>query len=76
MNVLLLRSRIDLDIEGGGSDHYAVFVNKIRSLAAGASKPLSPLFDHMHCFFANPALVIMSQLPLSVFSRMLHSAVC
>ncbi|KIM48366.1 carbohydrate-binding module family 5 protein [Hebeloma cylindrosporum] len=29
---------IDLDIEGGGSDHYSVFVNKIRSLASGASK--------------------------------------
>ncbi|KAF5311765.1 hypothetical protein D9619_003381 [Psilocybe cf. subviscida] len=29
---------IDLDIEGGGSAHYDVFVNKIRSLASGASK--------------------------------------
>ncbi|KAK7058309.1 Chitinase 2 [Paramarasmius palmivorus] len=29
---------VDLDIEGGSSDHYAAFVNKIRSLANGASK--------------------------------------
>ncbi|CAA7258783.1 unnamed protein product [Cyclocybe aegerita] len=29
---------VDLDIEGGGSSHYDVFVNKIRSLASGASK--------------------------------------
>ncbi|EKM83457.1 hypothetical protein AGABI1DRAFT_66074 [Agaricus bisporus var. burnettii JB137-S8] len=29
---------IDLDIEGGSSAHYAAFVNKIRSLASGASK--------------------------------------
>ncbi|KAF8971507.1 glycoside hydrolase [Flammula alnicola] len=29
---------IDLDIEGGSSDHYSVFVNTIRSLASGASK--------------------------------------
>ncbi|PFH49204.1 carbohydrate-binding module family 5 protein [Amanita thiersii Skay4041] len=29
---------VDLDIEGGGSDHYVTFVNKIRSLANGASK--------------------------------------
>ncbi|KAF4622900.1 hypothetical protein D9613_001656 [Agrocybe pediades] len=29
---------IDLDIEGGGSTYYDVFVNKIRSLASGASK--------------------------------------
>ncbi|KAI3622797.1 glycoside hydrolase family 18 protein [Moniliophthora roreri] len=29
---------VDLDIEGGNSDHYATFVNKIRSLASGASK--------------------------------------
>ncbi|KAF9459439.1 glycoside hydrolase superfamily [Collybia nuda] len=29
---------IDLDIEGGGSTSYATFVNKIRSLASGASK--------------------------------------
>ncbi|KAK7454563.1 Chitinase 2 [Stygiomarasmius scandens] len=30
---------IDLDIEGGGSNGYAAFVNRIRSHAAGASKP-------------------------------------
>ena len=29
---------VDLDIEGGSSAHYAVFVNEIRSLASGASK--------------------------------------
>ncbi|KAL0578028.1 Chitinase 2 [Marasmius crinis-equi] len=29
---------IDLDIEGGTSDHYATFVNRIRSLSSGASK--------------------------------------
>ncbi|KAF8640643.1 hypothetical protein AX17_000300 [Amanita inopinata Kibby_2008] len=29
---------VDLDIEGGSSDHYAVFVNKIRSLTDGANK--------------------------------------
>jgi len=29
---------VDLDIEGGGSTFYATFVNKIRSLASGASK--------------------------------------
>lgn len=29
---------VDLDIEGGGSDHYAAFVNKIRSLSSGAGK--------------------------------------
>ncbi|EEB87800.1 hypothetical protein MPER_14704, partial [Moniliophthora perniciosa FA553] len=29
---------VDLDIEGGNSDHYTAFVNKIRSLASGASK--------------------------------------
>ncbi|TRM60151.1 glycoside hydrolase superfamily [Schizophyllum amplum] len=29
---------VDLDIEGGSSAHYDVFVNKIRSLASGASK--------------------------------------
>ncbi|KAL1738842.1 glycoside hydrolase superfamily, partial [Schizophyllum fasciatum] len=29
---------VDLDIEGGSSAHYNVFVNKIRSLANGASK--------------------------------------
>jgi hypothetical protein len=29
---------IDLDIEGGSSTGYAAFVNKIRSLASGASK--------------------------------------
>lgn len=31
-------TRIDLDIEGGGSTSYATFVNKIRSLSSGASK--------------------------------------
>ena len=31
-------SGVDLDIEGGSSAHYAVFVNEIRSLASGASK--------------------------------------
>ncbi|THV02759.1 glycoside hydrolase [Dendrothele bispora CBS 962.96] len=30
---------IDLDIEGGGSNGYAAFVNRIRSHASGASKP-------------------------------------
>lgn len=30
--------RVDLDIEGGTSDHYAAFVNRIRSLSSGASK--------------------------------------
>jgi chitinase len=29
---------IDLDIEGGGTTGYVAFVNKIRSLASGASK--------------------------------------
>ncbi|TFK41331.1 glycoside hydrolase family 18 protein [Crucibulum laeve] len=29
---------IDLDIEGGSSDHYSTFVNKLRSLASGANK--------------------------------------
>ncbi|KXN83593.1 Chitinase 1, partial [Leucoagaricus sp. SymC.cos] len=29
---------VDLDIEGGGSDHYAAFVNRIRSLSSGLSK--------------------------------------
>lgn len=29
---------VDLDIEGGTSAYYATFVNKIRSLASGASK--------------------------------------
>lgn len=42
-------SSIDLDIEGGGSDHYSVFVNKIRSLASGASKKYVAF--HMDCPF-------------------------
>ncbi|KAF9452543.1 carbohydrate-binding module family 5 protein [Macrolepiota fuliginosa MF-IS2] len=29
---------VDLDIEGGSSDHYPAFVNRIRSLASGNSK--------------------------------------
>ncbi|KAH9885775.1 glycoside hydrolase superfamily [Cubamyces lactineus] len=29
---------IDLDIEGGGTEHFAAFVNRIRTLASGASK--------------------------------------
>jgi chitinase len=34
----LVRFSVDLDIEGGGSAYYTTFVNKIRSLSAGASK--------------------------------------
>ncbi|KAJ8454693.1 hypothetical protein ONZ51_g12886 [Trametes cubensis] len=29
---------IDLDIEGGSTEHYAAFVNRIRTLASGANK--------------------------------------
>ena len=30
--------RIDLDIEGGGTQYFDSFVNRIRTLASGASK--------------------------------------
>ena len=29
---------IDLDIEGGGTTHFAAFINRIRTLSAGSSK--------------------------------------
>lgn len=34
----LATPRIDLDVEGGGSAHYAAFVTQIRAHASGASK--------------------------------------
>lgn len=36
--VLISPSRVDLDIESGGSSSYVAFVNQIRANAAGASK--------------------------------------
>lgn len=35
---LFMLCRVDLDIEGGGSQFYDSFVNEIRSLSSGASK--------------------------------------
>lgn len=34
----LATPRIDLDVEGGGSAHYAAFVTQLRAHASGASK--------------------------------------
>lgn len=35
---LITACRVDLDIEGGGTAHYAAFINQLRSHFNGASK--------------------------------------
>ncbi|KAG7099508.1 hypothetical protein E1B28_001354 [Marasmius oreades] len=52
---------VDLDIEGGGSDHYVTFVNRIRSLAGSAGKNAlggvlnTAVFDAIYVqFYNNP----------------------